>query len=447
MRLFTLAVCLVGFLGGYSEISAGAQSASSSEPTQVTPPGVLLRDIVNTGEQGSAFVADTAALLACQSCGAAAWRYFATPSGKALYIFGVEGAKKTACDAACREGFSPLLGKKNEAAIGDWSLIERGGEPPQWAYQGQPVYTYDGEDPDPGRSGQKRSAEEMSNPASDAFSPKKGWRRAAFFPEKNTAVPAGIALKNVLSANGYVFLNRSTGTLLYVAKSPLKDPTMWQPMYAPSLARAVGDFSIVKREDGLGQWAYKNQLLYSYAGDYVFDDLNGTLTGEPVAPAMAFRHFMPKDARIDVLPHRGPLLSTANGMTLYAQRAGRARLDSNKRGKYTLSVADAEALGTQGCQNDCLKTWPPFLARAEDQPSGLWTIYDRADGTRQWAYRGSALYTYSGDRNPGDIAGNNKLVLVMGRPDDQGADLYKVAAGSGGPPGAGFTWHTVALSE
>ncbi|MDY6949682.1 MAG: hypothetical protein SXG53_28730, partial [Pseudomonadota bacterium] len=211
--------------------------------------------------------------------------------------------------------------------------------------------------------------------------------------------------------------------------------------------RPVGDFSIVQREDGLGQWAYRDEPLYSYAGDYVFDDVNGTLSGEPVEPAMAYRHFTPEDARIAVLPHRGPLLSTASGMTLYAQRAGRARLDSNKRGKYTVPVASAEELGTQGCEGECLKTWIPFQADAADQPSGLWTIYDRPDGSRQWAYRGSALYTFSGDRKPGDIAGNNKLVLVVGRADDANADLYKVAAGSGGPPGAGFTWHIVALAE
>jgi predicted lipoprotein with Yx(FWY)xxD motif len=441
-----LAACLLGFFGGFCESSLGAASAGSLEPKLVTPPGVLLREVAYTGEQGSAFVADTAVLLSCQNCGPA-WHYFATASGKALYVFGADSARKTACDNACRQGFSPFLGRKGSAAIGDWTVIGRGTEQPQWAYQGQAVYTYDGEDPDPARSGAKQTPEQILNPASEAYSPKKGWRRAAFLPEKTIAVPAGIALKNVLSANGYVFLNKSTGTLLYVAKSPPKNPAMWSAMYAPGLAHAVGDFSIVKREDGLGQWAYKGEPLYSYAGDYVFDDLNGTIAGEAVEPAMAFRHFMPGDARIEVLPYRGPLLSTSGGMTLYVQRAGRARLDSDKRGKYTVPVASAEALGTHGCQNECLETWRPFVARADDQPSGLWTIYDRPDGSRQWAYRGSALYTFSGDHQPGDIAGNNQLVLVVGRPDDANADLYKVAAGSGGPPGAGFTWHTVALVD
>jgi len=447
VRTFILAACLLGFFAGFSERGVSAPAARTLEPELITPPGVLLRDIVNTGEQGSAFVADTGALLSCQSCAAAAWRYFATASGKALYVFGAQSAKMSSCDADCRQGFAPFLARKGSAARGAWSLIERGTEPPQWAYQGQAVYTYDGEDPDPGRAGQKRSAEEMANPGSEAFSPRKGWRRAAFQPENTLAVPAGIALKNVLSANGYVFLDSATGTLLYVAKSPPKVPGMWNPMYAPGLAHPVGDFSIVKREDGLGQWAYRGEPLYSYKGDYVFDDLNGTLAGESAEPAMAFRHFMPQDARIEVLAHRGPLLSTSDGMTLYVQRAGRARLDSDKRGKYTVPVASAEALGTQGCQDECLKTWIPFRARAEDQPSGLWTIYERPDGTRQWAYRGSALYTFSGDKQPGDIAGNNQLVLLIGRPDDGNADLYKVAAGSGGPPGAGFTWHTVALFE
>ncbi len=447
MRILSLAAGLLVFFGTFSQNTVGAPSARSLQPELITPPGVLLRDILNSGEQGSAFVADTGALLPCQTCGVATWRYFATASGKALYVFGVEGRKKTACATACSQGFSPFLVPTGAPATGEWTLIRHGTGHSQWAYQGLPVFTYDGEDPDPGRSGQKRTAEEMSNPASEAYSPRKGWRRAVFQPEKTIPVPAGIALKNVLPANGYVFLDRSRGTLLYVAKSPPKNAVLWNPMYAPELAHPVGDFSIVKRADGLRQWAYRGEPLYSFQGDYVFDDLNGTLAGESMEPAMAFRHFMPRDARIEVLAHRGPLLSTSNGMTLYAQRAGRARLDSDKRGKYSVPVASAEALGTQGCQDECLKTWTPFLAHAEDQPSGLWTIYARPDGSRQWAYRGSALYTFSGDRQPGDIAGNNQLVLVLGRPDDSNADLYKVAAGSGGPPGAGFTWHTVPLVE
>ena len=48
----------------------------------------------------------------------------------------------------------------------------------------------------------------------------------------------------------------------------------------------------------------------------------------------------------------------------------------------------------------CAQDWPAVLAAADAKPVGKWTIIVRKDGTRQWAYDGSALYTSSLDRQP-----------------------------------------------
>ena len=53
------------------------------------------------------------------------------------------------------------------------------------------------------------------------------------------------------------------------------------------------------------------------------------------------------------------------------------------------------------------------MAAANAQASGFWELMDRPEG-RQWAYKGSPVYTFFGDRKPGDTEGNNRNVIVYG---------------------------------
>jgi predicted lipoprotein with Yx(FWY)xxD motif len=52
---------------------------------------------------------------------------------------------------------------------------------------------------------------------------------------------------------------------------------------------------------------------------------------------------------------------------------------------------------TAACKAECMEVWPPLLAPALAGPVGEWTTVDRADGVRQWAYRGRLVYTFSED--------------------------------------------------
>jgi predicted lipoprotein with Yx(FWY)xxD motif len=49
----------------------------------------------------------------------------------------------------------------------------------------------------------------------------------------------------------------------------------WPPFAASNQAQASGDFSVVVRDDGSRQWAFRNQPLYFYAGDARPGDLRG----------------------------------------------------------------------------------------------------------------------------------------------------------------------------
>src|SRR5262249_40494043 len=95
---------------------------------------------------------------------------------------------------------------------------------------------------------------------------------------------------------------------------------------------------------------------------------------------------------------------------------------------YAITYNDAKAQGTQGCQTDCTQTWKPVLAAANAQPQGFWEIVTREDGSKQWAFKGSPLYSFTGDKKGGDIAGNTPYGIVYGGPNGE----FRYPEGGGG---------------
>ena len=82
----------------------------------------------------------------------------------------------------------------------------------------------------------------------------------------------------------------------------------------------------------------------------------------------------------------GGLLVGNNGMTLY--------------------VFDKDAAGKSVCNGPCATNWPPLMAGGSDQATGSWSILNRDDGGKQWAYKGKPLYFWSKDQKPGDKTGD-----------------------------------------
>jgi predicted lipoprotein with Yx(FWY)xxD motif len=401
------------------------------------------------------------------------WRYLATAEGKALYT------ADATCTDDCLKDFTPYLAPAKAKASGDWSLIHRGPYQ-QWAYNGEALYIFEGKDPvvevaprrpaqpaagaaaseaavapaAPGYGDPKAEAEKtalMKDPASKFFSPKKGWRRAKFAPEESIATPSGIQVKSLAVSNGYVIVNQTTDMPLYVMKTAPKNPRAWTPMYAPLVAQPLGDFTVVTREDGTKQWAYRGSGLYSYAGDYSPDDLNGTAAQADAQPALAYENFTPSNVHVQVFPLRGPLLVNAQGKTLYTAARNLPSIEGNgdkffvRGGQYRVAYDAAKEVGPRACEGECLKTWQPLLAGPQDQSSGFWEVMDRSDGSRQWAYKGAALYTYSGDEKPGDTNGNAITVPVLGNTEGT-IDLTLTGNGGeqqSGKSGSGWYWHIV----
>jgi len=55
--------------------------------------------------------------------------------------------------------------------------------------------------------------------------------------------------------------------------------TNWPPLMAPPGAQAIGDWSVVTRDDGAKQWAYKGWPLYYWAKDSRPGDASGDGVG------------------------------------------------------------------------------------------------------------------------------------------------------------------------
>jgi len=85
----------------------------------------------------------------------------------------------------------------------------------------------------------------------------------------------------------------------------------------------------------------------------------------------------------------GGMLVNTSGMTLYT------------------FDRDAAGSGKSACNGPCAALWPPAMVAADAKPEGDFTIVTRDDGSKQWAYKGKPVYTYSADKKAGDKTGDN----------------------------------------
>lgn len=438
----------LGILGGPAVVAtcifiagmgAPAFSAEESAIPYSTPSGITLVDVVKIiGNASTQFM----------------WRRLGDANGKPLYTYAKDAqAGRPVCVSECAKEFIPFSAPAGAKAFSDWTIVKREDGVRQWAYQGLPLYSYSGKDPDgePSTSGLSTTGAEdpaAMDPGSKIFSPKEEWQRAAFAPAKTFPTPADLELQSLPTANGYGIVDVNTKKVAYILKHSPKNVHAWTPIYAPGLAVPMGTFSIVTRKDGTKQWTYRGQGLYSFNGDYSTSDTNGVLAEKEAQVALIYRHFMPESVEIKVFPGRGPLMMTKAGLSVYTQSRQQLQYGGREtRDGYRYPYSAAKAVGTRGCVNDCTTTWQPVVAPANARAAGFWEVETRTDGKKQWAYKGSPLYTYVRDEKAGDIAGNNRHEIIFGDPTGKrdlsitGGDIVgsKYAAGSG------LYWHLAGL--
>lgn len=424
-------------------LHCGASMAAADKLPTTTPSGITLIEVVR--ELGN-------------SQPQILWLRPGDANGHTLLSFDQDDAKTARCVEACAAEFPPLLAPRGAKSTGDWTHVRRSDGKTQWAYQGRPLYTWSKE-LQPGEVATNIGLSDTSNfklaegaEEPTSLMPPKDWQVVRFMPAASLALPDGVDARIVYSYEA-VALTTTGGRTLYTFDGEAKNDKQqcadgdcspqWTPLPAPALATSVGEFSVVTRFDGSMQWAFRKKPLYLYNGDHLAGDVNGASVDKQWRVAALTRNFSPPTVTVLTLEGYGDTMAT-DGMTLYGGYAfGKRWGGRNLRDTFKDAYHKGKTLGGAACDDgQCLKSWRPFAAAKNAQAGGFWEPIVREDGTRQWAYKGFAMYTFAADAAPGDHRG--QAVYDHKKPEGSDSYLKKVAfyesvgKASGG---AGIYWN------
>lgn len=396
----SLGVVAVAAIAAGAYVLTQHKGMGHSEAVLSTPPGVTFQKVK---------VGKVVYVPGASSDAPALVTVYADSSGHTLYTYDKDVEPgKSACAGDCANAWMPIAAA-DATPTGNWSIISRDDGSKQWALRGKPLYTFAKDKKVGDNNGQ--NVDEV-------------WHMATLQASEGMKIPYGISVQEVAEAAGQALVDPE-GRVLYAFDGDVgngkpeceKGPCSsdWRPLEAGQLANPTGDFTIIGRADGIQQWAYKGRPLFTYAKDVEIGDANGTGVDRKLEVAMVERYFMAPGVSIIPNEKKGGLLTNANGMTLYA----RDRVSFNGTGGHSARGGDRGnpdtglTIGLSGCDADCTHTWVPLKAAPDAKPTGYWMLMKRDDGSEQWAYQGYALYTYTGDRKPGDTIGQDTYNLVV----------------------------------
>lgn len=72
-------------------------------------------------------------------------KVYTDANGMTLYTFDKDTTGKSSCDGDCAVKWPPFMAAAGATAEGDWTLVTRTDGSMMWAYDGKPLYTYEGD--------------------------------------------------------------------------------------------------------------------------------------------------------------------------------------------------------------------------------------------------------------------------------------------------------------
>jgi len=96
---------------------------------------------------------------------------------------------------------------------------------------------------------------------------------ASGYGSKPPAEPVSGVLVGPNGMTLYTFDNDKAGSAKSVCNGPCA--TNWPPLMAPEDAKPTGEFTVIVRDDGKKQWAFKGKPLYYWAKDTKPGDKTG----------------------------------------------------------------------------------------------------------------------------------------------------------------------------
>ena len=124
------------------------------------------------------------------------------------------------------------------------------------------------------------------------------------------------------------------------------------------------------------------------------------------------------------------VLVNGKGMTLYT-------LSAERGGRFICTTTSK----IPGRSASCLSLWRPLTVAKGSTPtgaSGLGTISRTDNGATQVTWHGRPLYTFTGDKAPGDASGNGFKDVGIWKAATLGASSSTSSGGGGGGGGYGY---------
>jgi len=356
---------------------------TASFPTQVVKPNV---SVIN--DNGSLIIAE---------------------SGLSLYTFDNDSVGTSNCEGSaddtstCAGKWPPLLVGDGASADDEMTIITRSDGEKQWALKGMPLYQWY----------QDSAQGDINGDGVNGV-----WHLARPMPLK-TAVLKDVnsyvgnqTIASVTSASSILTsmrIDKEGFTLYTFDKDPLDDSAcadecinIWPPLLADSGAMAMPPLSIITASNGNSQWAYKSKPLYFFKNDGATGDING----DDVKDVW---HVATQEPAIQRTTENGRSLSATGNVNVLASVGGSITefevTEMDKDG-FSLYTFDNDSMEQSNCEGQCLEIWPAFVPSDGDVAIGSFTIFDRADGTKQWSYDGMPVYFFKNDASRGDINGD-----------------------------------------
>ena len=352
-------------------------------PTQVATPTV---SIIN--DSGSLIIAE---------------------SGLSLYTFdndllGTSNCIGTPDDTdTCAVTWPPLLAGDGAVANDVMTIITRDTGEAQWAYKGRPLYHF---------SGDTAQGDINGDGLNDVWHLSRPMPLTTAIINDVSTYVGNETISSVTDSAGVLEaarLNKEGFTLYTFDNDPIDDSVCagscinaWPPLLADEGSMAMAPLSLITATNGNVQWAYKGKPLYFFANDSAAGDVNGDEAGN-------VWHIATKKPAIQRTTNNGRSLS-ATGKVNVLMPVGESTTDFSitemDKDGFNLYVFDNDGAETSNCETTCLVSWPAFVPNDNEVAIGDYTIFERADGTKQWAYSGQPLYFFKNDEARGDINGD-----------------------------------------
>ena len=300
----------------------------------------------------------------------------------------------------CVDRWPPFYADAAAHPVGRWTLVSRPDGRKQWAFDDRPMYT----------SIRDKVAGDVNGTM--GLERLDGWRTVTV-PQR---LPPGLKLLKKL--DGLMLSDERDRLVFMAASKSAASGTDWTPVVASELDLPFDDWGVVARGDGVMQWTYKEKPLFHPKDLTVIQKNVAARNWQPIVKYPAKGR--PEAITLEMtVPEIGWVYADGRHHTLYIFSCSEQAADQLPCDE----VGDPASYWSAICGtvDQCVKEWHPLMAEAAVKPAGAWKIenvpypmFKEVTGAygvdvptvRAWTYYGRPVYTFSGDKVPGEALGH-----------------------------------------